>query len=207
MRAASSCFAWEYRQVTLTASRTRGWGTEEATGRIIAMARKAVEAGKPVQVSVQSAFGCGFEGVIPEERVLGIVRTFLASGLRTISLADTAGFAQPDQVRRLFGAVRDMDSSAECTCHFHDTYGLGMVNACAAMEVGVKSFEIAFAGLGGCPFTALTAGNLCSENFLYYLQRTHQRRDIALAPLLEVSRQASRFFGRSASEASYRMPV
>lgn len=181
-----------------------GMRTEEATKRIIAMARKAMDAGKPVQVSVQSAFGCSFEGMVPEKRVLGIVRAFLDAGLRTISLADTAGQALPDQVERLYGAVFDLDPAIECACHFHDTYGLAMANACAAMRAGVKYFEVAFAGLGGCPFTAATAGNLCTEDFLYFLQRNGRRQDVDLNPLIEVSSEASRFFGRSLPGAVHR---
>ena len=63
-------------------------GTAEATDRILAMAKAAREAGAAVQVSVQSAFGCGYEGRIPEERVLDMVRRFVADGFKTISLAD-----------------------------------------------------------------------------------------------------------------------
>ena len=80
-------------------------GQEEAQRRIIATAKAAVAAGKKVQVSVQSAFGCGFEGRVPDERVLDIVRAYVDAGLLNISLADTAGHAYPEQVKRLFGAA------------------------------------------------------------------------------------------------------
>jgi len=111
-----------------------GMGTEEATRRIVATAKKAVEAGRAVQVSVQSAFGCGFEGRVPEERVLAIVKEYLAAGFRRISLADTAGHAYPEQVERLFGAILALAPDAEPACHFHDTYGLGMASVWAAMR-------------------------------------------------------------------------
>ena len=104
--------------------RNTGLGTEEATRRIIATAQAALAAGKPVQVSVQSAFGCGFEGEIPEDRVVGMVGSYLQAGLRSISLADTAGHAHPAQVERLFGAIQELDADVEFTCHFHNTYGL-----------------------------------------------------------------------------------
>ena len=97
-----------------------GMGTEEATRRILATAKKAVEAGRAVQVSVQSAFGCGFEGPVPEERVLSIVKEYLDAGLRRISLADTAGHAYPEQVERLFEAIVDLAPDVESACHFHD---------------------------------------------------------------------------------------
>ncbi len=174
-----------------------GMSTAEATGRILGMARKAVESGKPVQVSVQSAFGCGYEGAVPTERVLELVRRFLDAGLMTVSLADTAGHATPEQVERLFGAIVNMDASVQCACHLHDTYGFAMANAWAAMRAGVASFDAAFAGLGGCPFTAVTGGNLCTEDFVYLLQKMDLRQDISLERLGEVSLDASRFFQRS----------
>ncbi len=173
-----------------------GMSTAEATGRIIAMAKSARAAGTTVQVSVQSAFGCGFEGVVPEARVLDIVKRFAGEGLLTISLADTAGHAIPDQVDRIFTAVQGLDPGIECACHLHDTYGYGLANACAALRAGVRLFESAFAGLGGCPFTAVTGGNVCTEDFVHLLQRMGRRPDIRLDVLIELARDAARFFGR-----------
>jgi hydroxymethylglutaryl-CoA lyase len=173
-----------------------GMSTEEAVARIVPMAKRAISAGKPTQVSIQSAFGCGMEGTIPEVRVLQIVRTYLDAGLRMISLADSAGHALPGQVRDLYGAVFALDPNVQCACHFHDTYGLAMVNTIAALEAGVTHVESAFAGLGGCPFTAATGGNLCTEDFVYFLQRTARRQDVHLAPIISVASAASEFFGR-----------
>ena len=173
-----------------------GMGTAEAADRIIAMAKDARAAGATVQVSVQSAFGCGFEGVVPESRVLDIVRRFVDAGLPAISLADTAGHANPAQVERLFTAVRALDPAVQCACHLHDTYGFGLANAYAALRAGVVSFESAFAGLGGCPFTAVTGGNVCTEDFVHMLQRMDLRNDIKLDVLIDLARDAARFFGR-----------
>jgi hydroxymethylglutaryl-CoA lyase len=181
-----------------------GMGTKEAIARIIPMAKQAKAAGRAVQVSVQSAFGCGLEGKIPAERVLDIVRAYLDAGLRTIQLSDTAGHAVPDQVEALYGAVFALDPSIECACHFHDTYGLAMADTLAALKAGVTSFEVAFGGMGGCPFTAATGGNLCTEDFVYFLQRTGRRRDITIEPLIAVASQASQFFKRSLPGTVYR---
>lgn len=177
--------------------RNTGMSTREAVARIVPMAKQAVAAGRPVQVSIQSAFGCGLEGRIPATRVLEIVRTYLDAGLTTISLCDTAGHAVPGQVRDLYGSVFALDADARCACHFHDTYGLAMANTLVAIDAGVTFVETAFAGLGGCPFTAVTGGNLCTEDFLYLLQRTGRRQDVQLEPIVSVAREASEFFGRS----------
>ena len=173
-----------------------GMSSEEATSRIIAMAQEASAQNKRVQVSVQSAFGCGFEGAIPVERVLTIVRRYLDAGLKNISLADTAGHAQPFQVKRLLEDIFALDPTVECTCHFHNTYGMGMANTYAAMEIGVRCFESSFAGLGGCPFTKVAAGNVCTEDFVHFLQRIGERSDVHLDRLISLAREVSTFFGR-----------
>jgi hydroxymethylglutaryl-CoA lyase len=173
-----------------------GMGSEEAQRRIIATALEAQKAGKRVQVSVQSAFGCGFEGRISEERVLAIVRAYVEAGLDAISLADTAGHAHPQQVRRLFTEIRELAPKAACTCHFHDTYGLGMANIFAALDVGVVGFETSFAGLGGCPFTKVAAGNVATEDLVHALRRTGARQEIDLGAIVAVAKAVSAHFGR-----------
>ena len=168
----------------------------EALSRIIPMAKSATDAGKRVQVSVQSAFGCGFDGVIPEDKVLGIVKEYLSAGIKNISLADTAGHANPLQVENLFGAVLKLDPEVQLACHFHNTYGLGLANCYAAMKTGVTFIEAAFGGLGGCPFTKLPSGNVSTEDLVHSLQRMSLRKDIDLNGLIEVARQVGLFFDR-----------
>lgn len=176
----------------------------DATRRIIAMARDAEKAGKRVQVSVQSAFGCGYEGPVPRERVLAIVKSFLDAGLRNLSLADTAGHATPERVEDLYRDVFALDQDIECACHFHNTYGLALANCYAALRVGVTAFEGSVAGLGGCPFTAVAGGNTCTEDLVHALQRGGHRADIDLPALIDLARDVARFFGREMPGAVYR---
>jgi hydroxymethylglutaryl-CoA lyase len=128
--------------------------------------------------------------------VLAIVEAYLAAGLRNISLADTAGHAQPMQVEEIFGEIRNLEPSVETACHFHNTYGLGLANCYAALKSGVTYFESSFGGLGGCPFTKLPAGNVSTEDLVHSFQRMGIRRDIKLEGLLQVARQVSAFFNR-----------
>ncbi len=173
-----------------------GMTPQEALARIVPMAKKAMELGKKVQVSVQSAFGCGFEGPIPTGRVLDLVQRYLDAGVRAISLADTAGHANPAQVEELFGEIRRLDAGVELACHFHNTYGLGLANCFAALKAGVTSLESSFGGLGGCPFTKLPSGNVSTEDLVHSLQRMNVRRDLSLDLLLEVARDVGQFFAR-----------
>jgi len=173
-----------------------GMDIAEATERIIAMAKQVVAADIRVQVSVQSAFGCGFEGHVPHERVLGIVQKYLDAGLKNISLADTAGHATPDQVEKLYESIFKLDNSVEAACHFHNTYGMGLANVYAAMKIGVQNYESSIAGLGGCPFTKVAAGNVCTEDFVHALQRMGFRKELNLTKLIELAKDFSVFFNR-----------
>jgi hydroxymethylglutaryl-CoA lyase len=173
-----------------------GMTPAEAQARIIPMAKQSLAAGKKVQASVQSAFGCGFEGPVAKEKVLSIVKAYLDAGIKNISLADTAGHAQPMQVEELYTAIHQLDASVEMACHFHNTYGLGLANCYAALKCGVTYFESAFGGLGGCPFTKLPAGNVSTEDWVHSLQRMGLRRDISLEQLLVVARQVNTYFNR-----------
>jgi len=181
-----------------------GMSTDDALRRIIGAAREAVAAGTRVQVSVQSAFGCGFEGPIAESHVLGMVRAYLDAGLTNVSLADTAGHAHPAQVERMYEAVRGIDPAVQCTCHFHNTYGLGMANIFAALRAGATSVETSFAGLGGCPFTKVAAGNVATEDFVHALQREKRRMDVNLDRLIGVARDVATHFGRDMQGFVYR---
>ena len=181
-----------------------GMSVSEATDRILGMAGAALEAKKKIQVSVQSAFGCGYEGHVPQEEVMKIVRRYLEEGLKNISLADTAGRATPDQVERMYGTIRTMDPDVELSCHFHNTYGLALANCYAAMKTGVKSFESSVAGLGGCPFTKIAGGNVCTEDLVHMWQRMGLRRDISLEKLIDLACDMSKFFGRELPGTIYR---
>ncbi len=181
-----------------------GMSTLEATNRIITAAKQAVAAGKRVPVSVQSEFGCGFEGRVPAERVMSMIEKYLSAGLKNISLADTAGHAHPDQVTAMFESIFKLDPSVECTCHFHNTYGLGLANCYAAMRVGVRYIESAVAGLGGCPFTKVAAGNVCTEDLVHSLQRSELRKDIDLPKLIGLAKEFAGFFDREMPGMVYR---
>lgn len=173
-----------------------GMSTMEALERIIATAKNAKEAGKEIQVSVQSAFGCGFEGEIPRERVIGIIEKYLENDIKLISLADTAGHAYPAQVEQLITDIYKLSDDIKLAVHFHDTYGLGIANCYTSYTLGVRYFESAFAGLGGCPFTAKASGNVCTEDLLNMFNRMNLRNDIDLQGIINIAKEAELFFNR-----------
>lgn len=181
-----------------------GMAIAEATSRIIAMATSAMAAGKQVQVSVQSAFGCGFEGHVPQERVFDIAARFIDAGMTTLSLADTAGHATPADVERMFSTLKKRAAHVEFACHFHNTYGLGLANCYAAMQAGVTSVESSIAGLGGCPFTKIAGGNVCTEDFVHMVQRMGMRTDINLDKLIVLAQDVAAYFAREMPGSVYK---
>ena len=182
-----------------------GMSVSEATERIIAMAKECMKANKKVQASVQSAFGCGFEGKIPLEKVLSIVEKYLEAGIKNISLADTAGHGNPETVEKLYGAIFKLDNTVECACHFHNTYGLGLLNCYSAMKSGVKYIETAFGGLGGCPFTKSPSGNVSTEDFVHLLHQINLRKDVNLNSIVEIAKDGSSFFKRDLPGMIYKL--
>lgn len=167
-----------------------GMSTDEALMRIIKMAKEAESLNKTVQVSVQSAFGCGFAGKIDEDSVYKIIDKYIENGLNKISLADTAGHAYPEQVKRMIRNIKEKYQTVNIAVHIHNTYGLGIANCYAAIDAGAEIIETAFGGLGGCPFTKQAAGNVCTEDFVHGLQRNGIREDIQIEKLIDLSKSA-----------------
>jgi hydroxymethylglutaryl-CoA lyase len=99
-----------------------------------------------------------------------IAEIYLASGADGLIIADTVGFANPAQVARLMRNIVALAAGKPVTCHFHDTRGLGLANVTAALGVGVRSFDSALAGLGGCPFAPGASGNINTEDTAYLLE-------------------------------------
>ena len=171
-------------------TKNTGKSSEDALKSIINMGKKLLYINHPVQVSVQSAFGCGFEGKIEEKKVINICKLYIDNGLMNISLADTAGHAYPEQVKRIFLAVKGYNDKVKLTAHIHNTYGLGIANCYAAIDSGAEIIETAFGGLGGCPFTKVAAGNVSTEDFVAGLQRNNLKQNINIDLVLEVSKEA-----------------
>ena len=107
--------------------------------------------GVELEGAVSTAFGCTMQGSVPEDDVVRIAAS-LAEFCDGVALADTVGYANPAQVRRVFSKVKKTIGDKLEGAHFHNTRGLGLANALAAYEEGVRSFDSSLGGLGGCPF-------------------------------------------------------
>jgi hydroxymethylglutaryl-CoA lyase len=124
------------------------------------MIRRSQTAGIHVTAGVMCAFGCFFEGAVPQKIVQQMVHEFLESGSSEIALADTTGMAGPADVESLVNLVGRMVPVDCVSLHLHDTRGMGISNLKAGMEAGVSKFDASVGGLGGCPFIPGASGNI-----------------------------------------------
>ncbi len=146
--------------------------TDEAiaeVGRIVAWARadgRAIE----IEGACSTAFGCSIDGVVPTERVVMVAAALAEAGADMVALADTVGYAHPAQIRDVVRAVRGAVGDRLEGLHLHDTMGLGLANALAGLEEGIRSFDASLAGLGGCPYAPGASGNIVTEDLVFMLE-------------------------------------
>ncbi len=155
------------------------------------------------EVSVMAAFGCNYEGNVAPGHVIGLIDRMMRiaddNGLeiRLIQLADSMGWASPMSVRKLVGGVQDRWPDRRINLHLHDTRGMGLVNALAAMEMGVDDFDSAVAGLGGCPYAGFkdAPGNIATEDLVHMCGEIGVETGVDLERLLDVAREAETIVG------------
>jgi hydroxymethylglutaryl-CoA lyase len=135
--------------------------------------------------AVATSFGCSIQGEIPEAAVCRVARSFAEAGADEIGLADTVGYGTPALIKQIVGAVRrDVGTKIPLRLHLHDTLGTGLANAVAGLEVGIRRFDAAVSGLGGCPFAPGARGNIVTEDLVFMLERMGMSTGIDLEALL-----------------------
>ncbi|MBI1244819.1 MAG: hydroxymethylglutaryl-CoA lyase [Alphaproteobacteria bacterium] len=154
--------------------------------RIVALRDGQAGAGRlRVVAGISTAFGCTLQGAVPEADVIRLCARTAATGVNGVSIADTVGYANPVQVRRLISAVRAEIGLKLATAHFHNTRGLGLANCLAAIEAGVMSLDSSMAGLGGCPYAPGASGNVITEDLVFMLEAMGLRTGVNIGRLLE----------------------
>jgi hydroxymethylglutaryl-CoA lyase len=151
----------------------------------------------PVSATVSVAFGCPFEGEVPEARVVEIVKAAADLGVDEIALADTIGVADPWSVRRRIEAARKVMGDIPLRLHFHDTRNTGLANAFAGVEAGVDILDASVGGLGGCPFAPNATGNIGTEDLVYMLERAGYDTGYDLGALIETAWWVSEKIGKT----------
>ncbi len=123
-----------------------------------------------VEVGISTAFGCTMQGAVQESEVISLAVELANLGVDDIGLSDTAGYANPAQVRRLFRQLRQNLGEKAGAAHMHNTRGLGLANCLAAYEEGVRTFDSSQGGLGGCPYAPGASGNVVTEDLVFMFE-------------------------------------
>jgi hydroxymethylglutaryl-CoA lyase len=137
--------------------------------------------------SLSTAFGCTLEGRIPDDQVARLANGLMEAGCDEVGLSDTTGFADPRAVRHLIGLVRGIVGPHALTgIHLHNTRGLGLANALAALDMGLTTLDASLGGLGGCPFAPGASGNIVTEDLAFMLEAMGYATGIDLEKLIAV---------------------
>lgn len=152
-----------------------------------------------IQGCLATSFGCTIEGNVDPKRVVSFAERYLALGADEITLADTVGYAAPSAIKSLFNEVVKLAAGKPVYCHFHDTRGLGLANAYAALEAGVTGFDASTGGLGGCPFAPGASGNIVMEDLIFMFEKQGIRTGVDL----ELYREARRIAEQALPDESF----
>ena len=148
-----------------------------------------------VELTLATAFGCPFELEVPVADVVAIAEQAAELGASALSLADTIGVATPPEVAALVSAVRAA-TGLDVGVHLHDTRGLAIANALAAIDAGAVRIDGSVGGLGGCPFAPGASGNLPLEDLVHALDAMGIRTGVSVDGLVEAARLACASVGR-----------
>ncbi len=152
--------------------------------RAIVALRNERYRGTAIEAGLATAFGCTIQGPVPEDDVLRMAVTMAEAGVDMVNLADTVGYANPVQVRRLFTRVREAIGELCGGAHFHNTRGQGLANVVAALDAGVRTFDSSQGGIGGCPYAPGATGNIVTEDLVFLLEAMGLRTGVDLDALM-----------------------
>lgn len=144
---------------------------------------------------IQCAFGCRYEGKISQESVLDMVKHHLDSGIDELALADSTGMANPLQVEELMSEVVSISDNIPVILHLHNTENKGFANVYAGLRAGVKIFDTAFGGLGGCPFIKSATGNIATEDTVHMLHQMGYKTNVDLEQLVDIANSLANYLG------------
>ncbi len=158
--------------------------------------RQASAYGMRTRAYIAVAFECPFEGVSPLDRVVSLTQRMLAAGAQEIVIADTIGAAAPAHVKERMQVLASVAPLNQLALHLHDTRGMAVANAWAALEVGIRRFDASAGGIGGCPFAPGAAGNLATEDLVLLANKSGLVSGINLDLLMDAVDFAARRLDR-----------
>ena len=150
----------------------------------------------PTNISLSTSFGCPMSGITSLDDLMNWIDRFAAVGVRGITICDTTGMANPSQVQAVCETAQSKYPHLQWTLHFHNTRGMGLANALAAVNSGIDRFDSSLGGLGGCPYAPGATGNICTEEMVHMFDLMGFDTHIDIDALLACSKDLQSLIGR-----------
>ncbi|GAE35650.1 hydroxymethylglutaryl-CoA lyase [Halalkalibacter akibai JCM 9157] len=158
--------------------------------------RGAKSNGKSVRAYVSTVFGCPYEGAVDIYQVKKLAVSLMEQGVDELSLGDTIGVATPKEIINVITEIKKEIKVSQIALHAHDTRGTALANVYAAYLLGVRAFDGAVGGLGGCPYAPGASGNVATEDLVYLLEGLGGKTGIELQSLIESGKWIQSKLGR-----------
>jgi len=162
-------------------------GIEESFANYAVVCERARQSGMRVRAYLSTAFGCPYEGPVPQERVADLTARLLDMGAFEVAVSDTIGVAHPAQVSSVLGTIAARAPLERIALHFHDTRGTALANVLTALTIGIATFDASGGGLGGCPYAPGASGNLATEDLVYMLDGLGVETGVSLPAVVAAS--------------------
>jgi hydroxymethylglutaryl-CoA lyase len=174
-----------------------GMSVDESLAAFAPLLRRARELGWWTRGYVSTAFGCPYTGRVEPSRAVEVARRLIELGVAEVCYGDTIGVGVPAQVDELTVLTAAAGIPLERVAyHFHDTRGTALANVSAGLRAGIRCFDSAAGGTGGCPYAPGAAGNLATEDLVYLLDTEGWETGVSLAGVLEAARFVAGVLGK-----------
>lgn len=179
---------------------------QESLDRFAPLMTASRAAGYPVRAYISVALGCPFEGPDTDpHKVAELAASLLEMGADEISVADTTGMGTAASTRRLLQTLRDAGIRAEdLAMHFHDTFGQALINTMVSLDFGVRTFDSAVGGLGGCPYSPGATGNVATEDLVYFVESLGASTGVDLDGVSRIGEWITREIGKENASSAGR---
>lgn len=179
---------------------------QESLDRFRPLMADSKKAGYPVRAYISVALGCPFEGPdVDPHKVADIAASLMEMGADELSVADTTGMGTAPATRKLLQTLKEAGiRSEDIAMHFHDTFGQALINTMVSLDHGIRAFDSAVGGLGGCPYSPGATGNVATEDLVYSLHSLGADTGVDLEEVSRIGEWITNEIGKGNSSSAGR---
>jgi len=172
---------------------------QESLDRFEPLIKQSKAAEYPVRAYISVALGCPFEGVdVDPHKVAEIATSLMEMGADELSVCDTTGMGTAPATKKLLQTLKEAGiRNEDVAMHFHDTFGQALINTMISLDHGIRAFDSAIGGLGGCPFSPGATGNCATEDLVYALHSLGAKTGVDLEECSRIGEWITGEIGRS----------